>query len=147
MNKQTIEEFIDAWSQSILLWQRLRRPLLALKKLTNTDKRILFGIAKHGKLTKKDLAKIMVLEHSSLTRSLDRLEERGLLVRHSDPSDRRFVSLSLTASGKKMAQSLRQQSLDLAESLLSNISTKNLRQAIDVMNEFQLALIEKLEEN
>ena len=46
-----------------------------------------------------DLAKKMHLAPASLTRVLERLEQRQLITRAIDPSDRRRIVVSITASG------------------------------------------------
>jgi DNA-binding MarR family transcriptional regulator len=47
----------------------------------------------------KDLSKQLVLDSSSLTGHLDRLETRGLVHRQDDPEDRRAVRVFLTDQG------------------------------------------------
>lgn len=46
-----------------------------------------------------ELADVLELERSSLTGLVDRAEQRGLVVRQSDPHDRRAVKVSLTETG------------------------------------------------
>jgi len=48
-----------------------------------------------------DLSRALVMSSGGMTNLLDRLEERGLVHRTSDPSDRRSVLVGLTAVGKK----------------------------------------------
>ena len=46
-----------------------------------------------------ELSDMLGLERSSLTGLVDRAEQRGLVVRQSDPHDRRAVKVSLTKAG------------------------------------------------
>jgi DNA-binding MarR family transcriptional regulator len=48
-----------------------------------------------------ELSRALVMSSGGMTNLLDRLEERGLLRRSSDPADRRSVLVELTAAGKK----------------------------------------------
>jgi MarR family transcriptional regulator, organic hydroperoxide resistance regulator len=54
----------------------------------------------------KDLSKQLVLESSSLTGHLDRLERRGLVHRQDDPEDRRAVRVFLTDQGWSLKDQL-----------------------------------------
>ncbi len=145
MADEIIKEFIDTWGQAVLLWQRLRRPILENEQLTPTDKRILYGLYRMKQATKKELAQRVVLEHSSLTRSLDRLVEKGLVARIASKDDKRFVQLSLTKSGLAKTQSIKSQSLELAKELFSGITAENIKQSSGVIKQFQSAMEIRLE--
>ncbi|WP_169543344.1 MarR family winged helix-turn-helix transcriptional regulator [Sneathiella aquimaris] len=70
---------------------------------------VLLTLRRQGKgetLTPKDLAKDMMLSTAAMTNRLDRLEKRGLIVRNSDPQDRRSLKVSLTDEGFDMADEL-----------------------------------------
>ena len=57
----------------------------------------------NAELTPSILAKVAMLSPSGMTNRLDRLEEAGLLVRRPDPADRRVSLISLTPTGRKVA--------------------------------------------
>jgi DNA-binding MarR family transcriptional regulator len=67
--------------------------------LTLTQMRILHALARQT-TSAGDLARTVGVKASSLTRLLDRLEERGLVVRQVDPDDRRRLSVSITTAGR-----------------------------------------------
>jgi len=48
-----------------------------------------------------DLSRALVMSSGGMTNLLDRLEDRGLVKRTSDPSDRRSVLVKLTPAGRK----------------------------------------------
>jgi MarR family transcriptional regulator, organic hydroperoxide resistance regulator len=54
----------------------------------------------------KDLSKQLILDSSSLTGYLDRIETRGLVHRQDDPEDRRGVRVFLTAQGWSLKNQL-----------------------------------------
>ncbi len=146
MNKDKIQSFSDTWGQTILLWQRLRRPILQNKALTHTDKRILYGLYKLGSVTKKELAQQIVLEHSSLTRPLDRLESRGLIERNGSDTDKRFILLNLTTNGKNITCDIKKESRELLTQLLSQTNDSELEQTTAMMEKFQSAMEVMLDE-
>ncbi len=142
MDDKLIQSFIETWGQTVLLWQRLARPRLERAHLTQTDKRILYGLYGVKEITKKELAQRVVLEHSSLTRSLDRLEERGLITRVTQKEDKRYVKLSLTQQGRSTIRSVKRESFKLAQDLLSGATEKNIKQSIEVLEKFKNAMKE-----
>ncbi len=137
---EPIETFMDVWGQSVLLWQRLRRPILASEKVTQADKRILYGLHRVKEVAKKELAQRVVLEHSSLTRSLERLEKKGLIKRDVSQDDKRFIKLSLTQAGLKKVRVIKMRSLKLLKTLLSDTLTKDLKQTNKVIKQFKAAM-------
>lgn len=52
------------------------------------------------------LAERLVLRHNSVVELCSRCEEAGLILRHSDPRDRRLVVFELTAEGSRMLHAL-----------------------------------------
>lgn len=54
------------------------------------------------RLSPGELARAMVLSPAATTHRLQRLEERGCVVRRSDPDDGRFALVELTAEGKAL---------------------------------------------
>ena len=53
-------------------------------------------------LTVGALLDSMMLASGTITHRIDRLEQRGLVERRSDPNDKRVVLVRLTAAGKKL---------------------------------------------
>jgi DNA-binding MarR family transcriptional regulator len=67
--------------------------------LTLRDYIVLSALTKSPGLTQGDLAKSLALDKTTLMSQLDRLEHRGLIVRHSNPRDRRLRIPVITAEG------------------------------------------------
>ncbi|CAH2602997.1 MarR family transcriptional regulator [Rhodovastum atsumiense] len=65
--------------------------------LTRAQWAILFWLDRQQGLSQKELAELLEVEPISVARLVDRLEERGLLERRPDPSDRRIWRLHLLA--------------------------------------------------
>jgi MarR family transcriptional regulator, organic hydroperoxide resistance regulator len=64
----------------------------------------------------------------TLTGVLDRMEERGLIRRQRDMSDRRMVRIWLTDTGKKLKTVLPPTALDLQERVLADFSNSEREQ-------------------
>ena len=67
--------------------------------LTGAQFTILRRIAENAAHTAADLCRLLQYDTGSMTRMLDRLEEKGVICRERSPDDRRVVNIRLTASG------------------------------------------------
>ncbi|QHB28796.1 MarR family transcriptional regulator [Pseudomonas monteilii] len=75
-------------------------------------------------LRQKAIAEAAGIDPAAVVRSLNELEQSGLLERKSDPSDRRANTLHLTKAGRDLANKLDQILTDLREQLFSAISAE-----------------------
>ncbi len=73
-------------------------------------------------LTVKQLAERMYLDSSTITGLLDRMEQKGLIKRLPDASDRRALSVMLTPAGEELKSPVSQAILDANKSVLHNFS-------------------------
>lgn len=65
---------------------------------------ILANLYRHPGMSQQDLARKLLVGRSNLSMLLPQLEQRGLLTRTSDPTDRRVLRLSLTETGKALTE-------------------------------------------
>ena len=70
---------------------------------------IISALDAHGETSIKQLAAIMELNTSTLSRVIDGMVNVGLVERQVDPTDRRAVILRLTEKGKRIAATINQQ--------------------------------------
>ena len=97
---------------------------IAKTKLCLTDFAALEALLHKGPLTITELQSKVLLASGSMTAAVDRLENRGLLVRKFSDSDRRARVLMLTAEGKRLAaESFEKHARDL-EALMAVLSNK-----------------------
>jgi|LGOV01.1.fsa_nt_gb DNA-binding MarR family transcriptional regulator len=62
----------------------------------------LYYLGKFEKINQKELAILMKIKESSMTRLIDRMERDGWIERLLNPKDRREVKLILTKTGKRL---------------------------------------------
>ena len=79
-------------------------------------------IAINPGLTQKDLAKIVVLRKSALTKLVNELEHTGLIERRKEGADKRLNALYLTAEGSERVTRMRPDMTRLQEDLLAPLS-------------------------
>jgi DNA-binding MarR family transcriptional regulator len=103
--------------------QRVRRYLAAhLDRLgiTEIEAHLLARLSAKGPCSVAELQRAFGLRPSTLTNALNRLERGELLVRESDPVDRRTFTLRLTADGRRAARNV----IALVDSLEARLATK-----------------------
>ena len=70
----------------------------------------------------------------SATGIVDRLVERGLVVREEDPQDRRLVLCALTPEGERMATSLYEGDVAVLEELVHGLADEELHIILQGLN-------------
>ena len=83
--------------------------------------------------TPAEVAQFVGLDPSAVTRLLDRLEEKGLLVRRPHGGDRRSVTLELTAKGEELVPKLTACSKETNENFLQGITQKDAAMLIRII--------------
>src|SRR5215470_20053250 len=98
-------EGLQAWTAVCEVVDRVRvavnRDLQHHVGLTLAENLVLcqVAMAPGESLRMVDIAQLLTIAKSAVTKTVDRLEERGLITRQRDPSDRRTVHATLTAEG------------------------------------------------
>ena len=102
---------------------------------------VLLNIHSEGTPATK-IAPLMGLEARSLSRLLKAMEEKGLIYREADASDKRLVRIVLTKEGKKKKERSRETVLRFNETIRDHVETRKLNVFFQVLQEIQL-LVEK----
>ena len=100
-------EGLQAWTALCEVVDQVRvalnRDLQHYAGLTLADNLVLcqIAMAPGKRLRMVDIAGLLSIGKSAVTKTADRLQDRGLITRERDPSDRRTVYATLTAEGEK----------------------------------------------
>jgi len=84
-------------------------PLLVENDLSMEHWRIIAVVGDHPGIGMSSVAAAAVVPAATLTRHMDKLVERGVVVRHVDPADKRRVVLALSRRGQALAARLREE--------------------------------------
>ena len=76
--------------------------------------------------TSTDMSRQMCHDAGAMTRLVDQLEKRGFVDRLRDTNDRRIINLTLTDSGRALADSLKINVLDFLNVALEDFSHEDL---------------------
>jgi DNA-binding MarR family transcriptional regulator len=97
-------------------------------------------LGEHGEMSMVQLARKMFLDKSTMTRVVDGLIERELVVRRFDDSDRRLIYVALTAAGRKLLEGIRAQQLTSLRQILERIPAGVRQQLLDGLELFSNAV-------
>lgn len=100
--------------------------------------RILRGSRETG-LTCGQIGERMISRDPDITRLLDRLELRGLIVRERSEEDRRVVVARITAAGLSLLQAMDPEILRYNKQLFESFGAEKLRQLIELLEEARAA--------
>lgn len=85
-------------------------------------------------LSMSELSRRMMVTGGNVTNIVDQLEQEGLVVRQSQPGDRRAFRVSLTSSGRKTFTAMAQEHEDWVVELLSPLSERQQKQLHELLN-------------
>lgn len=107
-------------------------------RVSIAESRSLRILGEHGVLTVNHLAQHMALSSSRVTRIIDRLVAKKMVLRETDASDRRIFNLSLTLTGTQMARELDAEYKKIHEEILALLpppSHSSIFQSLKLLNQ------------
>jgi DNA-binding MarR family transcriptional regulator len=122
--------------------QSAERALAPLKlKLWEYD--VLSALRRQGppfQLPATALARASMLTTGAMTNRIDRLEERGLVIREMEPSDRRGVNVRLTTRGRELTDAALEARFNAANEQLQILSAAERRAVSDGLRKVLMAV-------
>jgi homoprotocatechuate degradation regulator HpaR len=111
------------------------RPLLAAHGYTEQQWRVLRTLESFGALDAAALSERSVILPPSLTRILRTLEDRGLLERRRDASDRRRTMCTLSEAGRAQVEALAPQTAAVHNAIEARFGVERTRKLQDLLRE------------
>lgn len=93
-----------------------------------SDFAVLEALLHKGPLTISAIGRKVLLANASMTSAIDRLEERGLVVRKSEEEDRRVRLIHLTAKGRALVATIFDRHQRQLEALMAALSQAERQQ-------------------
>ncbi|RKD31193.1 MarR family winged helix-turn-helix transcriptional regulator [Thermohalobacter berrensis] len=91
-------------------------------------------IGKHKEISLNDLATILNLDKSTISRTVNRLVKEDLAQRIPDENDRRFVKIMLTDKGKRIFKNIEKNMDDYYQRIFQSIPDDKKDQVIESLN-------------
>ena len=107
--------------------------------ITAAQFKVLIIMAQFGVDTPAELCRHLSLDSGSMTRMLDRLQQKDFLARQRSEDDRRQVRLVLTEEGRKLADRLPYIGANAMNQLAGAISPEELRTLEQILKKILLA--------
>jgi DNA-binding MarR family transcriptional regulator len=123
----------DAWEALLSAHATLMKQFAAegiWEDLSMREYDVLYTLSKcHEPLRMCELNDHVLLSQPALSRLVDRLADRGLVERRSDPADRRSVRVSLTDAGRVLQRQIgRWHARGVARAMTAGLDPSELRQ-------------------
>lgn len=109
------------------------------------ESRCIRKLHENKQLTVNQLAREMSLTSSRVTRIIDGLVAKKVVIRTSGENDRRVYNLSLTPKGEKLANDLIQDHIKIHEEIINNIPEKYHPTLIEILQHLNKAVEDWLE--
>ncbi len=104
---------------------------------------VLMEIGKVNEISIVDLASILGLDKSTLSRTIDGMVETGLVERVPNPEDRRYLKLTLTEQGKNLYDSINCTFDQYYQDVFAAIPPDKHQQVTESLNLLARAIAEK----
>lgn len=95
-------------------------------------------IDQYSGISQKELADRAAKDTASVTRMLDILEKKGMIVREDDSSDRRKFCIVPTREGKKFIQDHLKYVKDFRKKALKDFSSEDIKQLKSLLEKMQI---------
>ena len=130
--------------RKIMLRTELKRKKMVRPKLLELgltvgqgQPRILECLQKKEAMTQKQLSDCCVMDTTTMSRTLDRMQETGLLERKANPSCRRSFLITLTEEGMEKAQTVSKIFAEADEAMFSGISQEERMQFYHILQKIE----------
>ncbi len=110
--------------------------------LTTTTGFILLNIDSHVGTPSTQIGPLLGMEATSLTRTINQLEQKGIIKRKKDQNDARVVRMMLTAKGKKKKEVSKKTVRDFNSIIAERYSTEELEHFHAMLEEITSLAIE-----
>lgn len=132
--EETVDHHIKAAWHSIA---RMYNQQAALYDATMAMGYVLLVINAEEGTPATKIAPLMGLEPRSLTRLLNTMEERGVIARKNDLTDKRSIRVMLTAKGKQMREKAKETVLQFNQMVRHEIEPEKLDVFFEVITKIQ----------
>ncbi|MGE5641149.1 MAG: MarR family winged helix-turn-helix transcriptional regulator [Clostridia bacterium] len=102
--------------------------------------RALAALYARERCTMSELAELATIDRTTLTRTIDRMEEAGWLSRLADTADMRVTRLALSAAGRRMFERVWPEVERLNELALSGLSNAQIESLRKILGQMQANL-------
>ena len=129
----TANDLADINDRLIISLRDLHHIMRSLYEGKASQKRILIILNESGEITQRDLTELLGIQPGSASEILSKLEGSGWIVRTQNESDRRTTDISLTDSGREVAEEALRQRRKRHEEMFSCLSEGEKQELLSLL--------------
>lgn len=133
-----LEQYLFFWVGQIdALYSRSVTKTLKPLGVNLTTWRALALLERMGVMTVSQLAELSAIERSSLSRTVDVMEQRGLITRVGRKNDKRMLDVQITQAGSELYYKILPHVMQRNQIVLHDADPEELRIAIEVLKKIR----------
>ena len=106
---------------------------------------MLLEIAAQGTTTQRDVVRSMMLDHSTVAKSLRRLETGGLIARQPSTEDRRSVEVRLTDEGRALLERIEAAWSAMEAATVADLDPGEREAAVALMRRMERGVVDRVD--
>jgi MarR family transcriptional regulator, organic hydroperoxide resistance regulator len=126
---QVLEAIIYLYTES----RRLTKELARRADLTGPQLTVVKMLEQIGDLSLSELSERIRAQNSTVTGIIDRMERENLVTRERSKEDRRVVFIKLTAKGRRLAEEIPVEPMEIFRGALESLSAAEVRDLVKIL--------------
>jgi MarR family transcriptional regulator, organic hydroperoxide resistance regulator len=126
---QVLEAIIYLYTES----RRLTKELARRADLTGPQLTVVKMLEQIGDLSLSELSERIRAQNSTVTGIIDRMERENLVTRERSKEDRRVVYIRLTAKGRRLAEEIPVEPMEIFRGALESLSAAEVRDLVKIL--------------
>ncbi len=126
---QVLEAIIYLYTES----RRLTKELARRADLTGPQLTVVKMLEQIGDLSLSELSERIRAQNSTVTGIIDRMERENLVTRERSKEDRRVVYIRLTAKGRRLAEEIPVEPMEIFRGALESLTASEVRDLVKIL--------------
>ena len=126
---RVLEAIIYLYTES----RRLTKELARRADLTGPQLTVVKMLEQIGDLSLSELSERIRAQNSTVTGIIDRMERENLVMRERSKEDRRVVYIRLTAKGRRLAEDIPIEPMEIFRNALESLSATEVRDLVKIL--------------
>ncbi len=106
-----------------------------------TYRQFIHFLSEHDGVTQLDLANVTHLAAPTVSITLQKMEQEGLIIRRTDAKDQRQLLVYITETGRTICEKAREQIRNVEEQTLKGISEQDIQKLLSILSQMRENLI------
>lgn len=144
--KTDVDQVLEAILYLYTERRRVTKELARRADLTGPQLTVVKLLEQSGGVSLSELSERIRAQNSTVTGIVDRMEREGLVVRERSKEDRRVVFIRLTTKGRRLAEDIPVEPMDLFRGALQNLPQTETRELVRILGKVARCVQETVKE-